>query len=206
MPRSLFMALVVAVAACGGGDGSGGTFGTLPPTTASTQPLVTVTTLPPPPPDVSELVIVIERMPAGWVQIDDMSGSVGLDAIDASLLEGLGDLGVVKAHRATFARSATSELAALARGGAELIVSLAVEMESADQAATAVDTLVDRLSASTVGSSDIRTPSPGVRLELTGGIFMLLWSDDVIVQAILANGVPGTNIANIADLVPEPGR
>ena len=206
MLRKTIAGLLLLVAACGGGSGGPSTFGTLAPTTPPTQTLVIETTLPPPPPDVADLLIPIEKMPDGWVLVDDMSGPLGLDALDSGLLEGLGDLGVVRAHRATFARSATSELGALSRGGAELIVSIAVELEDLDIAAGSVATLEGGLEAFTVSSRDIRTPGPGVRIELAGGIFLTAWSTDVILQVVIANGVPGSNINNVIPLVPEVER
>ena len=206
MLRKTIAVLVVLAAACGGNGSGPSTFGTLPPTTPPTQTLATATTLPPPPPDVAEMLIPITAMPAGWIQIDDMSGPVGLADFEASLLDGLGPVAIVNAARVTFARSATSELSSLSRGGAELLVSLALELEDADSAMASLDTLERQLSGLTVGRRSISRPGPGVRLELTGGIFLIAWSTDVIVQMIVANGVPGSNIDNIVPLVPEVER
>ena len=132
-----------------------------------------------------------------------MSGPITLDAIDGSFLDDLGELDVVDAYRSTFARSATSELAALARAAAELVVSVAVELEDADAASSALHALQSATAGTTVRSRAISSPGPGVRLELTGGIFLLAWTTDDMVQVVVANGVPGSNIDNIAALVPD---
>ena len=191
--RLVVVALVVA--ACGGGSSSGSTFGTIPRTTP-TRTLSTATTLPPEPPKVDEFVIAIDLMPDGWVQIDDMSGPIGLDVLDVGLLDGLDELVVVSAYRSTFARSATSELAALARSGAELVVSLALEMETPDAADAAVSVFADALDPTAVQVQTIANPE-GLRIELIGGIFVVVWDTDQFVQVVIANGTPGSNLANI---------
>ena len=206
MLRKTIAVLVVAAAACGGNGSGPNTFGTLPPTTPSTQTLATATTVPAPPPDVVEMLIPLTGMPAGWIQVDDMSGPVGLADFEASLLDGLGPVAIVDAARVTFARSATSELSSLSRGGAELLVSLALELEDPEAASESIETLERQLRALTVSRRSISRPGPGIRLELTGGIFLVAWSTDVIVQMLVANGVPGSNIDNIVPLVPEVER
>lgn len=203
MACSRFAVVALVLVACGGGSSSVNTIGTLPPSTLPPRTLSTATTLPPQPPAPEDLVITINRMPDGWVQVDDMSGPITLEAIDDVLLDGLGDLGIVNAYRATFARSATSELAALARSGAELVVSLALEMESADAAGASIEVLQRAVAETTVRSRDVSSPGQGVRLELTGGIFVLAWWTDNMVQVVVANGVPASNIDSIAILVPE---
>ena len=197
------IALSLVVVACGGADESTdssiGTIGTTTTTRASTTTTDAVWE----PAPLEDFVIAINRMPSGWVLVDDMSGEVVLGDIDASLLDGLDTDDLLWAYRSTFARSGTSEVGALARAGAELIVSIAAEMTDPESAEAGVGTIVDALEAATVSQQSIRTPGPGQRLELTGGIFVLVWSVDEIVQVVIANGVPGTNIANIADLVPD---
>ena len=137
MLRTISLLLLLILSACGGSSGSGSTIGTIG-TTSATRAVVTTTTLPPQPPALDELVISIDRMPDGWVQVDDMSGPVGLDAFDPSLIDSLSDVGIVNGYRVTFARSATSEVAALASSGAELIVSLALEMDDEEAAQSAI--------------------------------------------------------------------
>ena len=204
----MFRASVVAVAlvavACGGEATTDFTVGTIG-STVVTRASVTTTTVPPEPINLESLVISINRMPSGWVQVDDMSGTVGLEAFDEALLDGLSELGIVSGYRSTFARSATSELGALARAGAELVVSVAVEMESVSAAEAGVDTIEARLGATTMNSRTIRTPGAGIHLELAGGVYIMVWSVDSVVQIVVANGAPATNIVNIVDLVPELG-
>ena len=202
MLRTISLLLLLILSACGGSSGSGSTIGTIG-TTSATRAVVTTTTLPPQPPALDELVISIDRMPDGWVQVDDMSGPVGLDAFDPSLIDSLSDVGIVNGYRVTFARSATSEVAALASSGAELIVSLALEMDDEEAAQSAISTIESSVSGMLVTSRPIRTPGAGIRLELTGGIFLMAWSVDQVVQVLVANGAPAGNIVNIADLVPD---
>lgn len=202
MFRALVIAFAIVVVACGGTASTDNTIGTIGSTTTS-RVSTTTTTLAPEPVDLQELVIAIDRMPTGWVQVDDMSGPIGLDDIDAALIEGLGDPGIVDAYRRTFARSATSEVGALARAGAELIISIAVEMEDAEAAAVGVETIADNLDPMTINSITIRTPGEGVRVELTGGIFTSAWTVDNVIQIVIANGAPGANLVNIIDIVPD---
>ena len=202
MLRTTSLLLLLILTACGGGSGSGSTIGTIG-TTSATRSVVTTTTLPPQPHALDELVISIDHMPDGWVQVDDMSGPVSLDAFDPSLIDGLSDVGIVNGYRVTFARSATSEVAALARSGAELIVSLALEMDDEEAAQSAISTIESSVSGMAVTSRPIRTPGVGVRFELNGGIFLMVWSVDQVVQVLIANGAPAANIVNIADLVPD---
>ena len=167
MLRTTSLLLLLILTACGGDSGSGSTIGTIG-TTSATRSVVTTTTLPPQPHALDELVISIDRMPDGWVQVDDMSGPVSLDAFDPSLIDGLSDVGIVNGYRVTFARSATSEVAALARSGAELIVSLALEMDDEEAAQSAISTIESSVSGMVVTSRPIRTPGVGIRLELNG--------------------------------------